>query len=490
MPTPPSPGRLPLSAPPDLRLPRSRPARGRSRPASEVQLPFRGATAPRLRRRAARARPDATRRRARPRRRRRRRVFPPDLLALARWIADYYLAPIGRVLAAALPGGLEGFGGSRARRVRRDERSRAARAWRCPSASRSPPSSAPRCRRDRRARSPGARSPPFLLHGVTGSGKTEVYLRAAPGAPTPGGQSARARARDRARAPGRGARSARRFGDRVGVLHSYLAVGERRATGSCARRGALDVVVGARSAVFAPLPALGARRGRRGARAGLQAERAAPLPRARHRAACARSCSAPVACSARPRPSLESLANAARGKYRALALPEPRRRPRRCPSVELVDLRARAPRRRRAAARAPLRRRARASALARGEQAMLFLNRRGHTHHRQCRGLRLRRRAARTATSRSRCTRAARVWRCHYCDHDEPAGAALPAVRRRRCCATGLRHAARRARAGRALPERARAAPRHRRARGRAASRRASSARSAAARPTSCSARR
>src|SRR5206468_9373821 len=45
-----------------------------------------------------------------------------------------------------------------------------------------------------------------------------------------------------------------RFGDRVGVLHSYLAVGDRRATWERARRGALDVVVGARSAVFAPLP--------------------------------------------------------------------------------------------------------------------------------------------------------------------------------------------------------------------------------------------
>jgi primosomal protein N' len=43
-------------------------------------------------------------------------VFEPELLRLCLWIADYYLAPIGRVLAAALPGGLEGFGGSRARK--------------------------------------------------------------------------------------------------------------------------------------------------------------------------------------------------------------------------------------------------------------------------------------------------------------------------------------------------------------------------------------
>ena len=42
--------------------------------------------------------------------------FSPQLLELARWIAEYYLAPLGEVLAAALPGGLEGFARSRARR--------------------------------------------------------------------------------------------------------------------------------------------------------------------------------------------------------------------------------------------------------------------------------------------------------------------------------------------------------------------------------------
>ena len=44
-------------------------------------------------------------------------LFSPHLLSLTRWIADYYLAPWGEVLAAALPGGLEGFAGSRARRA-------------------------------------------------------------------------------------------------------------------------------------------------------------------------------------------------------------------------------------------------------------------------------------------------------------------------------------------------------------------------------------
>src|SRR5438093_5105294 len=50
-----------------------------------------------------------------------REAISPHLLALSRWIADYYLAPLGEVLAAALPGGLEGFAASRARRAAVDD---------------------------------------------------------------------------------------------------------------------------------------------------------------------------------------------------------------------------------------------------------------------------------------------------------------------------------------------------------------------------------
>jgi primosomal protein N' (replication factor Y) (superfamily II helicase) len=96
----------------------------------------------------------------------------------------------------------------------------------------------------------------FLLHGVTGSGKTEVYLRAM----------------EQARRAGRGSiilipeisltpqlidRLNARFPGRVGVLHSALSAAERRAQWWHIAGGHVDVVVGARSAVFAPLPNLG-----------------------------------------------------------------------------------------------------------------------------------------------------------------------------------------------------------------------------------------
>ena len=96
----------------------------------------------------------------------------------------------------------------------------------------------------------------LLLYGVTGSGKTEVYLRAA--------ESTLARGRtvlvlvpEIALSPQTARRFAARFGDQVAVLHSGLSDGERRAVRDAAVSGDVRVVVGARSAVFAPLPRVG-----------------------------------------------------------------------------------------------------------------------------------------------------------------------------------------------------------------------------------------
>lgn len=96
----------------------------------------------------------------------------------------------------------------------------------------------------------------LLLHGVTGSGKTEVYLRAL--------ESVLARGRtglvlvpEIALTPQLLSRVRARFGERVAVWHSALAPGERIAEDRRIRQGGADVVLGARSAVFAPLQRLG-----------------------------------------------------------------------------------------------------------------------------------------------------------------------------------------------------------------------------------------
>jgi primosomal protein N' (replication factor Y) len=96
----------------------------------------------------------------------------------------------------------------------------------------------------------------LLLHGVTGSGKTEVYLRAA-GAALERGRTAIVLVPEIALTPQTAARFEERFGDSVAVLHSGLSPGERYDEWWRLRRGDARVCVGPRSAVFAPLERLG-----------------------------------------------------------------------------------------------------------------------------------------------------------------------------------------------------------------------------------------
>jgi primosomal protein N' (replication factor Y) len=96
----------------------------------------------------------------------------------------------------------------------------------------------------------------LLLHGVTGSGKTEVYLAAIERCLALG-RSALVLVPEIALTPQIAARILGRFGDRVAILHSGLSDGARAAAHARIRSGDADVVVGARSAVFAPLRRLG-----------------------------------------------------------------------------------------------------------------------------------------------------------------------------------------------------------------------------------------
>ncbi len=97
---------------------------------------------------------------------------------------------------------------------------------------------------------------PFLLHGVTGSGKTEIYMRAIEFA-LDRGQQAIVLVPEIALTPQTVRRFAARFPGRVAVLHSALSPGERYDTWRRARRGLFDIAIGPRSALFAPLPNLG-----------------------------------------------------------------------------------------------------------------------------------------------------------------------------------------------------------------------------------------
>ena len=341
-------------------------------------------------------------------------VFSAHLLELARWIADYYMAPPGEVLAAALPGGLEGFAKSRARRA----------AFEDPVVRMALPEriTLTDAQRDAAAvieSAVRARAfAPLLLHGVTGSGKTELYLRAASAVREAGGQ-ALVLVPEVALGSQVVAAFRRRFGGRVGVLHSYLGVGERRRNWELASRGALDVVVGARSAIFAPLPML--------ALIVVDEEHEPAYKQSEQLRYHGRDTAVrraqmlgiPVVLGSAT-PSLESLANAARGKYRRLRLAH-RVDGRRMPQVGVVDLRREA-----AGTLLSLPLRAALGArLERGEQALLFLNRRGHSHYTQCRQCGFVPECPHCDITLTLHVQPSE-WRCHYCDHRQPAGASCP----------------------------------------------------------------
>jgi len=95
-----------------------------------------------------------------------------------------------------------------------------------------------------------------LLHGVTGSGKTEIYIRLA-AAVRDLGRRVLVLVPEIALTPAASALFREAFGDRVAIQHSGLADGERHDQWQRIRRGAVDVVVGTRSAVFAPLERIG-----------------------------------------------------------------------------------------------------------------------------------------------------------------------------------------------------------------------------------------
>ena len=216
---------------------------------------------------------------------------------------------------------------------------------------------------------------PFLLHGVTASGKTEVYLAAAAQALNRGRQVLVLLPEIALSHPVAQA-FRRRFGPRVTLLHSGLSEAARLDQWRRVMLGEVDVVVGARSAVFAPLPRLGlvvvdeehdsAYKQEGGL---LYQARDVALYRAKLAAAAA------VLVSATPQITTYHLART--GKYRYLNLSR-RVTPQALPEIHLVDLRAQ-----RGGGRAlkiisrPLLT-ALEGVLSRGEQALLFLNRRGY----------------------------------------------------------------------------------------------------------------
>jgi primosomal protein N' (replication factor Y) len=220
----------------------------------------------------------------------------------------------------------------------------------------------------------------FLLYGVTGSGKTELYLRAIEEVIAQG-KEAIVLVPEISLTPQTIERFRGRCGE-VAVMHSHLGDADRAGHWRRIAGGQMQVVVGARSAVFAPTRKLGLIVIDEEHETTFKQENV-PRYHARDVAVMrARLENIPIIMGSAT-PSLETWHNAAEGRYTLLSLPQ-RVEDRPLPPVQLVDLRHEMPRRGHLAAVSPTLERAMQKSLAAGGQVMLLLNRRGFSTHVYC----------------------------------------------------------------------------------------------------------
>jgi primosomal protein N' (replication factor Y) len=252
----------------------------------------------------------------------------------------------------------------------------------------------------------------FLLHGVTGSGKTEVYLQLIERCLN-SGRSALVLLPEIALTPQTIKRVRERFPGKVAPSHSRLTLGERSTVWEAAARGEARVLVGARSAVFAPMPDLGLIVVDEEHEPSFKSEKH-PRYHARDVALLrAAQASVPVILGSAT-PSLESYHNASLGKHELLRLTDRVSGQRQMPTVRIVDRRDEGESR--FEPLSPSLADAVRDAVDRGDQAILFHNRRGFARYLQCS-------SCGHVVECPRCD-ISLTWhlstdqlRCHYCDH-------------------------------------------------------------------------
>lgn len=226
----------------------------------------------------------------------------------------------------------------------------------------------------------------FLLHGVTGSGKTEVYLQAIAHALNLG-KGAIVLVPEISLTPQTVERFKARFSSGplrtlVAVLHSHLSSGERHDEWHKIRQGRARIVIGARSAIFAPVDPLGLIIVDEEHEHSYKQEEA-PRYHARDVAVKRGTDEGAVVVLGSATPSMESYFNARRGKYALLEMPV-RADDKRMPIVRIVDMRSEAKAEKGVPIFSSVLKEAIARRLERKEQVMLFLNRRGYAASLQC----------------------------------------------------------------------------------------------------------
>ena len=268
----------------------------------------------------------------------------------------------------------------------------------------------------------GGKFQTFLLQGVTGSGKTEVYLKSID-ACLALGKSALLLVPEIALTPAVAGDFFHRFGDRVAILHSAFHDAERAEQWRRIRAGLATVVVGTRSGVFAPVRNLG-----------LvvideehdQSYKQQDTPRYNGRdVAIVRAQGAgAVAILGSATPSLESRYNVQRGKYTLLTLPE-RIEKRPMPDVEVIDMRQEFLETRKLAIFSRRLVDMITERLEKGEQTMLLLNRRGFSSFVACRACGEKTECVNCAVTLTYHRRDRRML-CHYCNYAQKVPSVCP----------------------------------------------------------------
>jgi len=262
----------------------------------------------------------------------------------------------------------------------------------------------------------------FLLYGVTGSGKTEVYLNAIDVA-LAAGRSSLLLVPEIALTPAVAGQFYARFGDRVAILHSAFSDSERADQWRRIRNGGASVVVGTRSGVFAPVHNLGLIVVDEEHDASYKQEE---TPRYHGRDLAIVRAQAANACVVlgSATPSLESRFNAASGKYTLLELPD-RIADRPMPVVKVVDMREEFLETRKHAIFSRALLEAIRERLANNEQAMVLLNRRGFSTFVACRSCGERIQCANCSVTLTYHRRDRRLL-CHYCGYAEKIPSVCP----------------------------------------------------------------
>ena len=261
-----------------------------------------------------------------------------------------------------------------------------------------------------------------LLHGVTGSGKTEVYVRLARTV-CARGQRALILVPEIALAPAVARIFHAAFGARVAIQHSGLSDGERHDQWHRIRRGEVDVVVGTRSAVFAPVDDLGLLVVDE-EHDGAYKQEETPRYHARDAAIIRARAAGALVVLGSATPSMESYQNATLGRYRKVVLPS-RVLERPLPDIAIVDMREELATHGSEVVLSTQLREGLEARLAAGEQSLVLLNRRGYAAAILCRQCGQSLECPHCSVSLTFHRAAGRV-RCHYCNYSQGRPAVCP----------------------------------------------------------------